>query len=109
MFFCLSLEGDEVDEVTVKKILRNKIVITTDKGDQLLVVKPEDFGKPQSSVPPRQQASRSFKYHGQTLGRGSSPSMTTDSAVRRVRTSSNERCRCNIGQDAVLKNSNKHG
>jgi general secretion pathway protein C len=81
-------EGDEAGEVTVKKILRNKVVITTAEGDQLLIVSPEDFGKPQSSVPSQQQASRSFKYQRQTLGSGDSSSSTTGSTVPRVRTSS---------------------
>ncbi|MGB5751031.1 MAG: type II secretion system protein N [Desulfobacterales bacterium] len=38
-------EGDEAGKVKIKKILRNKVVITTTKGDQLLIVKDEDFGK----------------------------------------------------------------
>jgi len=35
-------EGDNANEVLIKKVLRNKVVITTDKGDKLLTVKIEE-------------------------------------------------------------------
>ena len=38
-------EGDQAGKAKIKKILRNKVVITTDKGDQLLTIDDEDFGK----------------------------------------------------------------
>ena len=38
-------EGDQAGKVKIKKILRNKVVITTAKGDQLLTIDDEDFGK----------------------------------------------------------------
>jgi len=38
-------EGDQAGEAKIKKILRNKVIITTDKGDQLLTIDDEDFGK----------------------------------------------------------------
>ena len=38
-------EGDQAGQATIKKILRNKVIITTDKGDQLLTIDDEDFGK----------------------------------------------------------------
>lgn len=38
-------EGDQAGEAKIKKILRNKVIITTDKGDQLLTIEEEDFGK----------------------------------------------------------------
>ena len=38
-------EGDQAGKVKIKKILRNKVIITTAKGDQLLTIDDEDFGK----------------------------------------------------------------
>ena len=38
-------EGDQAGKVKIKKILRSKVVITTAKGDLLLTVDAEDFGK----------------------------------------------------------------
>ena len=38
-------EGDQAGKVKIKKILRNKVIITTTKGDQLLTIEDEDFGK----------------------------------------------------------------
>jgi type II secretion system protein C len=38
-------EGDQAGKAKIKKILRNKVIITTDKGDQLLTIDDEDFGK----------------------------------------------------------------
>jgi len=37
--------GDQAGKAKIKKILRNKVIITTDKGDQLLTIDDEDFGK----------------------------------------------------------------
>jgi type II secretion system protein C len=37
--------GDQAGKAKIKKILRNKVVITTDKGDLLLTIDEEDFGK----------------------------------------------------------------
>jgi len=36
-------EGDQAGDVKIKKIMRSKVVITTDKGDQLLTIEDEDF------------------------------------------------------------------
>jgi type II secretion system protein C len=36
-------EGDQAGEVKIKKIMRSKVVITTEKGDQLLTIDDEDF------------------------------------------------------------------
>ena len=38
-------EGDQAGDVKIKKIMRSKVVITTDKGDQLLTIEDEDFGR----------------------------------------------------------------
>ena len=40
-------EEDKVGEVYIKKILRNKVVISVDNEFQLLTVEPEDYGRPQ--------------------------------------------------------------
>ena len=37
--------GDQAGNAKIKKILRNKVVITTAKGDQLLIIEDKDFGK----------------------------------------------------------------
>ena len=37
--------GDQAGKAKIKKILRNKVIITTDKGDQLLTIDDEDFGQ----------------------------------------------------------------
>jgi general secretion pathway protein C len=44
-------EGDKANEVLIKKILRNKVVITTDKGDKLLTVEIEESTK-RPKIPP---------------------------------------------------------
>ena len=51
-------EGDQAGKAKIKKILRNKVVITTDKGDQLLTIDDEDFGKGRKFVSKQQGASR---------------------------------------------------
>ena len=47
-------EGDQAGKATIKKILRNKVIITTDKGDQLLTIDAEDFGKGGKAVSKQQ-------------------------------------------------------
>jgi len=51
-------EGDQAGKAKIKKILRNKVVITTEKGDQLLTIDDEDFGKGGKAVSKQQGASR---------------------------------------------------
>jgi len=38
-------EGDQIEKVRIKKILRNTVVITTEKGDELLTLDPERIAK----------------------------------------------------------------
>jgi general secretion pathway protein C len=38
-------EGDQIGKVRIKKIQRNKVIITTEKGDELLTIDPERFAK----------------------------------------------------------------
>jgi type II secretion system protein C len=45
--------------VRIKKILRNKVVITTAKGDELLTIEPEEFGKGRQTHKAQQQAAKS--------------------------------------------------
>ncbi len=52
--------GDEAGKAKIKKILRNKVVITTDKGDQLLTVEDEDFGKSGSAASTQRRAPMSL-------------------------------------------------
>ena len=49
-------EGDRVGEVLIKKILRNKVVVTTGKGDKLLTAEFEQPGKPPQTFQPLLQA-----------------------------------------------------
>jgi general secretion pathway protein C len=44
-------EEDKVEEAYVKKILRNKVIISIDNGDQLLTVGLEDFAKSPRAAP----------------------------------------------------------
>jgi len=67
-------EGDEVDKVRIKKILRNKVVITTDKGDQLLTIEPEEYGKGRSAL-----------SGGRSTGRIQNKIKTSNSIKRRRR------------------------
>jgi len=47
-------EGDQIGKVRIKKIQRNKVIITTEEGDKLLTLDPERFAKNDraSSLPP---------------------------------------------------------
>ena len=55
-------EGDEAGKVKIKKILRNKVVITTAKGDQLLTVDAEDFGKSGSASSKQRRVPASLTF-----------------------------------------------
>jgi general secretion pathway protein C len=49
-------EGDRVDEVLVKKILRNNVIINSGEQDEVLTMEPEEDSQP--SPPPRQPVRR---------------------------------------------------
>jgi type II secretion system protein C len=51
-------EGDQVDKVRIKKILRNRVIITTADGDQMLTINPEDFAKRQGGSSAARQSNR---------------------------------------------------
>ena len=53
-------EGDEAGKAKIKKILRNKVIITTAKGDQLLTIDDEDFGKGGSAASKQRRAPMSL-------------------------------------------------
>ena len=42
-------EGDQIGKVRIKKIQRNKVIITTEKGDELLTLDPERIAKNDSA------------------------------------------------------------
>ena len=54
-------EGDQAGKAKIKKILRNKVVITTAKGDQLLIVEEKDFGKDRRTGSKKRRAPTSLK------------------------------------------------
>jgi len=80
-------EGDEVGKVRIKKILRNKVVITTDKGDQLLTIEPEEYGKGRSAS--RRGRPVAGNYMPSRQGIGSAPFSKPENREQspRVRTS----------------------
>jgi type II secretion system protein C len=63
-------EGDKAGEVWIKKILRDKVIITTDQGDALLDANAEDSGKGSKTASPAQQttAERGPSAGGESLG-----------------------------------------
>ena len=52
--------GDQAGKAKIKKILRNKVIITTDKGDLLLTIDDEDFGKGRKSSSSQRRAASSL-------------------------------------------------
>jgi type II secretion system protein C len=58
-------EGDQAGKVQIKKIMRNKVVITTEKGDELLTVELEDSGKRARSSMAQQWASKGLPFQAQ--------------------------------------------
>jgi general secretion pathway protein C len=69
-------EGDTAGKVKIKKILRNNVVITTAKGDELLTVEIKKSGKRSTPYPTAQQVGSS----------SSSKQQTSDSPRRNART-----------------------
>ena len=74
-------EGDQAGEAKIKKILRNKVVITTDKGDQLLTIEDEDFGNRGRAGSNQQRATM-----GPTSPQPATGARTSGSTPRRTRT-----------------------
>jgi type II secretion system protein C len=76
--------GDEAGKAKIKKILRNKVVITTAKGDQLLIIDDKDFGKGGRAGSKQRRKSRSLTSSQPTAGEARSG--TSGSKVSRRRT-----------------------
>ncbi len=79
-------EGEQAGEAKIKKILRNKVVITTDKGDLLLTVDQDDFGKSGGALSNQRRAPMSLTAPQPTaaeMGSGS-PGTTPRRSVRRA-------------------------
>ena len=59
-------EGDQASIFRIKKILRNNVIISSEKGDALLTIKPEDFEKVSNESISEQDASMSSSSTDQT-------------------------------------------
>jgi type II secretion system protein C len=79
-------EGDKAGTVFIKKILRNRVVLATAHGNQLLTVEPEDFGKHRSSLPPLPEKPGDVQDSQQTIESASSDSTLSERTVPRIRT-----------------------
>jgi type II secretion system protein C len=64
-------EGDKVNDVTIKKILRNKVIIATKEGDRLLTVRIAASGKSNETYSSAPQLSRASVPQSQSHGRPS--------------------------------------
>ena len=79
-------EGDKAGTVFIKKILRNRVVLATAHGDQLLTVEPEDFGKHRGSLPTLSEEPLDGRYPRETIEGSSSDSSLSERTVPRIRT-----------------------
>jgi len=61
-------EGDQAGSAKIKKILRNKVIITTDKGDQLLTIDDEDFGQGGKAASKQRPVPRSLTFRQPNTG-----------------------------------------
>lgn len=86
-------EGDQVGEVRIKKILRNKVIITTARGDALLAANSPGFAQRLPSASPAQEtaAKKTPVNNGESLGSqpaaGISPFADIDALMARVQIS----------------------
>jgi general secretion pathway protein C len=69
-------EGDNAGEVKIKKILRNNVVITTAKGDELLTVEIKESGRRSTPYPTAQQVGSSSQTSGTRRQRARTSSIT---------------------------------
>ena len=76
-------EGDKAGTVLIKKILRNRVVLATTHGDQLLTVEPEDFREHRGSLP---SLPGDVQYPRHTIESFSSDSTLSERTVPRIRT-----------------------
>lgn len=64
-------EGDQIGKVRIKKIQRNKVIITTEKGDELLILDPERSAKNYSASSSRGTVDSQSSPLEQDVGRQS--------------------------------------
>ena len=78
-------EGDQAGDVKIKKIMRSKVVITTDKGDQLLTIEDEDFGRSGGALSNQRRAPMSLTAPQPTAAEIESRSSASALSSRRAR------------------------
>jgi len=78
-------EGDQAGKVKIKKIMRSKVVITTEKGDQLLTVDDEDFERGGSALSNQRLAPMSLTSPQPTAAEIESRSSGSELSRRRAR------------------------
>jgi general secretion pathway protein C len=78
-------EGDQAGDVKIKKIMRSKVVITTDKGDQLLTIEDEDFGRSGGALSNQRRAPMSLTAPQPTAAEIESRSSASALSRRRAR------------------------
>ena len=61
-------EGDNAGKVKIKKILRNNVVITTAKGDELLTVEIKESGKRSTPYSPTRRSNTLLRDRSQHIG-----------------------------------------
>ena len=76
-------EGDKAGKVRIKKILRNNVVITTAKGDELLTVEIKESGKRSTSSPSTRRVGSSSSSKQQTPGSSRSSARTSSISLKR--------------------------
>jgi general secretion pathway protein C len=76
-------EGDTAGKVKIKKILRNNVVITTAKGDELLTVEIKESGKRATSYSPARQVGSSSSSKQQTPGKPRSSARISSISLKR--------------------------
>ena len=76
-------EGDNAGKVRIKKILRNNVVITTAKGDELLTVEIKESGKRSTSSSPTRRVGSSSSFKQQTPSSPRSSARTSSISLKR--------------------------
>jgi type II secretion system protein C len=76
-------EGDTAGKARIKKILRNNVVITTAKGDELLTVEIKESGKRATSFSSAQQLGSSSSSKHQTSGTRRLSARTSSISLKR--------------------------
>jgi type II secretion system protein C len=76
-------EGDNTGKVRIKKILRNNVVITTAKGDELLTVEIKESGKRSTPSSPTRRVGSSSSSKQQTPSSPRSSARTSSISLKR--------------------------